>query len=177
MGRPHTTPSRRTRPGSHNPFEGAVDPVDYHPVGNASEPEFMRNRSQEGVGHNGNRAVVSLSDERTRRSSGHDAFDEYLDGPRAVTQSQHTCKIISPSTYTEAEKVAITFKEGVNVALVLKTTRPELAKRILDFSFGVVSALGGTVEKVSDKVFMLSHSQGGITATEQQQLRDAGIIH
>lgn len=54
--------------------------------------------------------------------------------------------------------------------------RPELAKRILDFSFGVVSALGGTVEKISDKVFLLSHSSTGITAAEERRLRDAGVM-
>lgn len=154
-------------------LQSTAEADDFRTGSGSSEPEFMRNRSSEGVGH---RSVVSLSDERTRRDSGRDAFDEYLDSPRAVTQVAHSCELISPLTYAEAEKIAIAYKSGTNVALVLKNTRPELAKRILDFSFGVVSALGGSVERVYDKVFMLSHSSGGITAAEQQQLRDAGII-
>lgn len=140
----------------------------------ASEPEFMRNRPQ-GISDRRS-TVVSLTDERGKRTAGRNPFDEYLQTPRTPVH-EASLKIITPASYSEAEGIAVAFKAGTNVVLSLKETRSELAKRILDFSFGVATALGGNVEKVADKVFLLSHTPGGLTTTEQQQLKDAGILH
>lgn len=135
-------------------------------VSSVTEPEFMRNRMS-----SADSASAALEEVRSQRPTAR------------VSRSDHQgssfsskLDIIKPLSYNEAEKIAVSFKSGNNVALSLAAIRPELAKRILDFSFGVVSALGGSVEKVSDKVFMLSHSSVGITADEERRLRDAGVM-
>ncbi|MBS7407281.1 MAG: cell division protein SepF, partial [Coriobacteriales bacterium] len=57
----------------------------------------------------------------------------------------------------------------------LKETKPELAKRVLDFSFGVASALNGSVDKAAAKVFIISRDAGR-SDEESAYLRDKGII-
>jgi cell division inhibitor SepF len=65
---------------------------------------------------------------------------------------------IRPMTYADAEQVAQALKGGIIVVLDLRTTRPELAKRILDFSFGAASALDGQVERHVDRVYVFTRS-------------------
>ena len=83
---------------------------------------------------------------------------------------------VVPTSYEDAAQVAEAFRNGSSAVIAFTQIRPELAKRLLDFSFGVVSVSGGSVEKIGDKVFFLSRGGVAITETEKQQLRDAGII-
>ena len=46
---------------------------------------------------------------------------------------------------------------------------------MLDFSFGVASALNGSVDKAADKVFIISRD-AGLSDEESAYLRDKGII-
>ncbi|MDR1184407.1 MAG: cell division protein SepF [Coriobacteriales bacterium] len=57
-------------------------------------------------------------------------------------------------------------RRGVIVVLDLRSTRPELAKRILDFSFGVASALEGQVDRHIDRVYMFT--RGGLLTDEER---------
>ncbi|MDR3037053.1 MAG: cell division protein SepF [Coriobacteriales bacterium] len=66
---------------------------------------------------------------------------------------------IRPATYADAEQVATELRKGVIVVVDLRTTRPELAKRILDFSFGVASALEGQVDRHIDRVYVFTRSE------------------
>jgi cell division inhibitor SepF len=77
---------------------------------------------------------------------------------------------ISPTTYAEAEQVSQELKQGIVVVLDLRSTRPELAKRILDFSFGVVSALDGQVERHIDRVYIFTRN-GALSESEQDAIR------
>lgn len=100
----------------------------------------------------------------------------YMSGVDSVSGNYSDLMILSPSSYNEAQAIAQTLKRGQTMVLSLKNTRSELAKRILDFSFGVASALGGRVEKIDDKVFLITHNPSGLTDKERRQLVDAGII-
>ncbi|MDR1083171.1 MAG: cell division protein SepF [Coriobacteriales bacterium] len=77
---------------------------------------------------------------------------------------------IRPMSYGDAEQVALELKKGVVVVLDLRTTRPELAKRILDFSFGVASALEGQVDRHLDRVYAFSRN-GPLTDEERAAIR------
>jgi cell division inhibitor SepF len=77
---------------------------------------------------------------------------------------------IRPMTYADAEQVAQELKKGVLVVLDLRSTRPELAKRILDFSFGVASALEGQVDRHIDRVYIFARN-GPLTDEERAAVR------
>jgi cell division inhibitor SepF len=86
--------------------------------------------------------------------------------PRVHRRVEH----IRPATYADAEQVAQELRRGSVVALDLRTTRPELAKRILDFSFGVASALEGQVDRHIDRVYIFTRN-GALTDEERAAIR------
>ena len=77
---------------------------------------------------------------------------------------------ILPVTYSDAEKIALELKKGAVVVLDLRATRPDLAKRILDFSFGVASALEGQVERYIDRVYLFT-CNGAAVDSERSAIR------
>ncbi|MGI6220370.1 MAG: cell division protein SepF [Coriobacteriales bacterium] len=83
---------------------------------------------------------------------------------------------ITPTNYEDAAKVADAFRAGSSVVIALTAIRPDLARRLLDFSFGVVSVSEGKVEKIGERVFFLSRGGISITESEKQQLVDAGVL-
>jgi cell division inhibitor SepF len=109
-------------------------------------------------------------------------FDQNIDQPRSVSKargsSQHQTRArvhrriehIRPMTYADAEQVAQELRRGSVVVLDLRPTRPELAKRILDFSFGVASALEGQVDRHIDRVYVFTRN-GSLTDEERASIR------
>ena len=86
-----------------------------------------------------------------------------------------TLKVVAPGAYNDAEAVSTALKLGNAVVLNLAATPDALAKRILDFSFGVASALDANVECVGNKVFALTRIDE-FTEAERSYLRTQGII-
>ncbi|MEE0636331.1 cell division protein SepF, partial [Adlercreutzia sp.] len=84
-------------------------------------------------------------------------------------------KVVAPGAYNDAEAVSTALKLRNAVVLNLAATPDALAKRILDFSFGVASALDANVECVGNKVFALTRIDE-LTEAERSYLRTQGII-
>jgi len=76
--------------------------------------------------------------------------------------------VIRPAAYSEVEQVARYLRAGDMVVLNMKSTPADLAKRILDFSFGAASMIDARVECVGEKVFALST---GIALTDDERAR------
>ena len=93
----------------------------------------------------------------------------------AVLTPSRTLKVVAPGAYNDAEAVSTALKLGNAVVLNLAATPDALAKRILDFSFGVASALDANVECVGNKVFALTRIDE-LTEAERSYLRTQGII-
>lgn len=73
------------------------------------------------------------------------------------------------------ERVAKQLKAGDAVVLALRNTPDNLAKRILDFSFGVASALDARVECIADKVFAVTRGPH-LSEVERLALRNQGVL-
>ncbi|MGN0072225.1 MAG: cell division protein SepF [Coriobacteriales bacterium] len=104
----------------------------------------------------------------------------FLSASSVIARSRHLkpeehLAIVKARAYADVEKVAAAARTGKIVVLVLKETKPELAKRVLDFSFGVASALNGSVDKAAEKVFIISRSDA-LSDEESAYLRSMGII-
>jgi cell division inhibitor SepF len=54
-------------------------------------------------------------------------------------------------------------------------TKPDLAKRLLDFASGLTYGLDGGLQKVSDKVFMLTPHNVDVSDADRRRLRDTGL--
>mgnify|MGYP004576515771 FL=1 len=84
--------------------------------------------------------------------------------------------IVKAYSYGDAEDVGTSLREGKVVVLVLTNTRPELAKRILDFSFGAASVLNATVDKLAEKVFVISRGAKSLMDAETDYLHEQGVL-
>ena len=74
---------------------------------------------------------------------------------------------IHPRTYNEAKKIGESFREGTPVIMNLTGLDDSDAKRLVDFSAGLIFGLHGAIERVTNKVFLLSPAHVEVTAEEQ----------
>ena len=107
-------------------------------------------------------------------SSGYDPYDSY-EGNRMAYNPTRRLSVLKPLSYGEAELIAKTIKGGDVVILSLRNTPEHLTKRILDFSFGVSSALEASVECVADRVFVIVRGNP-LSADEKMTLRNQGVL-
>jgi cell division inhibitor SepF len=63
---------------------------------------------------------------------------------------------VHPSTYNEARVIGEAFREGTPVIMNLTGMSEADAKRMVDFSAGLVFGLRGAIERVTNRVFLLS---------------------
>lgn len=63
---------------------------------------------------------------------------------------------IHPRTYNEAKTIGENFRAGVPVIMNLTDMGDADAKRLVDFAAGLVFGLHGSIERVTNKVFLLS---------------------
>lgn len=66
----------------------------------------------------------------------------------------YTMIVINPGGYKDAEKIADHIKSGRPVVMNIEKTEQDTAERIVDFVQGVVYALDGRIEKVSDSIYL-----------------------
>jgi cell division inhibitor SepF len=83
---------------------------------------------------------------------------------------------VEPRSFSEVQSIADKFRAGQPVILNLVATDQDLARRLLDFASGLTYGLGGGLQKVSDKVFMLTPANVDVSATDKARLRDSGLF-
>ncbi len=111
----------------------------------------------------------------TRTSpSAYDPYESYA-GTRMAYNPQRSLNVLRPMSYGEAELIAKTIKGGDVVILSLRNTPDHLTKRILDFSFGVSSALEASVECIAEKVFVIVRGEA-LNVDEKTALRNQGVL-
>lgn len=74
----------------------------------------------------------------------------------AVEESMHRITTIHPRSYNDAKAIGESFRDGVPVIVNLSDMQDGDAKRMVDFSAGLVFGLRGSIERVTSKVFLLS---------------------
>jgi cell division inhibitor SepF len=97
-------------------------------------------------------------------------------GPGMQAVPQVKMQIVEPRTYAEAQGIADKFKLGVPVIMNLTMTDADLARRLLDFASGLTYGLNGGLQKVSDKVFMLTPANVDVNAAQRAAMRDKGLF-
>jgi cell division inhibitor SepF len=83
---------------------------------------------------------------------------------------------VEPRSYSEAQGIADKFKAGQPVIMNLTMTDADLAKRLIDFASGLTYGLDGGLQKVSDKVFMLSPRNVAVSAQDRVRPRGGNLF-
>ncbi|MSR97260.1 DUF552 domain-containing protein [Arthrobacter sp. BL-252-APC-1A] len=63
---------------------------------------------------------------------------------------------VHPRSYNDAKIIGESFRDGIPVIMNVTDMGEADAKRLVDFSAGLVFGLRGTIERVTNKVFLLS---------------------
>ena len=84
---------------------------------------------------------------------------------------------LHPRTYNEARTVGENFREGVPVIMNLSEMDDSDAKRLVDFAAGLVFAVRGTIERVTNKVFLLSPPNVTVAAEDKQRIAEGGFFN
>jgi cell division inhibitor SepF len=85
--------------------------------------------------------------------------------------------LVVPKSFNDAQQVADKFKDGVPVILNLQGVETDLAKRLIDFASGLTYALDGGMQRIADKVFMLTPHNVEISAEERARLIEKGFFN
>ena len=75
-----------------------------------------------------------------------------------------------PRTYNEARTIGENFRDGVPVIMNLSEMEESDAKRLVDFSAGLIFGLRGSIERITSKVFLLSPHNVTVAAEDKERL-------
>ena len=84
--------------------------------------------------------------------------------------------VLRPESYDDVETVVRRVRTKQPVALVFVGVRTEIAKRVLDFSYGFACGLGASVKEVGDRVFMVLPAGCEVKDSDVAKLRSAGYL-
>ncbi len=82
--------------------------------------------------------------------------------------------LVLPRSFNDAQQIADKFKHSIPVILNLQSADPELSKRLIDFASGLTYALDGGMQRVADKVFLLTPRNVEVSAEQRAQLLERG---
>jgi cell division inhibitor SepF len=85
--------------------------------------------------------------------------------------------LVIPKSFNDAQQVADKFKQSIPVVLNLQNTDTDLAKRLIDFASGLTYALDGGMQRIAQKVFMLTPRNVQISAEERAELIEKGFFN
>jgi cell division inhibitor SepF len=88
-----------------------------------------------------------------------------------------TVHLVIPKSFNDAQQIADQFKDSVPVIINLQGTDNELSKRLIDFASGLTYALEGGMQRIADKVFLLTPRNVEVSAEERARLIEKGFFN
>jgi cell division inhibitor SepF len=95
--------------------------------------------------------------------------------PRQVELARITT--LHPRTYNEARTIGEHFREGTPVIMNLTEMIDSDARRLVDFAAGLIFGLRGSIDKVTNKVFLLSPANVEVTAEDKARIAERGFFN
>ena len=84
---------------------------------------------------------------------------------------------LHPRTYNEARTIGEHFRDGTPVIMNLTEMDDGDAKRLVDFAAGLSFGLRGRIERVTNKVFLLSPEHVEVTAEDKARIAEGGFFN
>lgn len=106
---------------------------------------------------------ISSEDEYYTLSVEEAAREETSEGSKMI--------LLEPRAYSESQQIADYLKKRNTVVVNLKRVTPDQGKRIIDFVSGCLYAIGGSMQKLGDGIFLCTpkniNVQGKMTEDEE----------
>lgn len=99
--------------------------------------------------------------------------------PGVVEEEERRYQIttLHPTTYNEARTIGEHFRDGVPVIINLTELEEADAKRLVDFAAGLAFGLRGSMERVTNRVFLLSPANVQVTAEDKARIAEGGFFN
>ena len=82
-----------------------------------------------------------------------------------------------PKMFNEARELGDRYRDGIPVIMNLQGTEDSIARRLVDFASGLVFGLGGKIETVANRVYLLTPANVEVSAEERERLREGGFYN
>jgi cell division inhibitor SepF len=137
------------------------------------------------------RSTVRRLNSRRRRDEIDDIFADDVSSERRTTSLRPVggrsgngrsggdvrVHFVAPKSFNDVQDVADKFKDAIPVILNLQSTDTDLSKRLIDFSSGLTYALDGGMQRIADKVFLLTPRNVEVSAEERARLVEKGFFN
>lgn len=86
--------------------------------------------------------------------------------------------LVHPSAFDDAQEVGDKFREGYSVIMNLQAADSDLGRRLVDFASGLAYGLGGSMQPVAEKVFLITPAGVQVSAEERRRfLEERGFFN
>ena len=85
--------------------------------------------------------------------------------------------LVVPKSFNDAQDVADKFKEAIPVIVNLQATDSNLSVRFVDFVSGLTYALDGGMQRIAEKVFLLTPRNVEVSAEQRAELIEKGFFN
>lgn len=83
---------------------------------------------------------------------------------------------LHPTSYNEARTIGEHYRDGTPVIMNLTEMDDADAKRLVDFAAGLAFALRGSIDKVTNKVFLISPPNVDPSAEDKRRIAEGGLL-
>jgi cell division inhibitor SepF len=90
-------------------------------------------------------------------------------------EQRYQITTLHPTTYREARTIGEHFRDGVPVIINLTEMEEADARRLVDFAAGLAFGLRGSIERVTNRVFLLSPANVQVTAEDKAKIAEGGF--
>jgi cell division inhibitor SepF len=99
--------------------------------------------------------------------------------PAVAMQTADLARIttLHPRTYNEARTIGEHFREGTPVIMNLTEMVDSDARRLVDFAAGLIFGLRGSIDRVTNKVFLLSPANVEVAAEDKARIAERGFFN
>ncbi len=94
---------------------------------------------------------------------------------RAIAMTSARVHVVEPQGFNDAQEVGDRLKADQPVILNLQGLARDLQRRLIDFSSGLAYAVGGSMQRVADQVFLLTPSNVEVSQEEKERLQARGL--
>jgi cell division inhibitor SepF len=98
-------------------------------------------------------------------------------GGRANGRGEVRVHLVVPKSFNDAQDIADKFKDAIPVIINLQGSENDLSKRLIDFASGLTYALDGGMQRIADKVFLLTPRNVEVSAEERAALIEKGFFN
>jgi cell division inhibitor SepF len=97
--------------------------------------------------------------------------------PQEVVAELSLITTLHPRNYNEARLVGENYRDGTPVIMNLSDMDDSDAKRLVDFAAGLIFATRGSIERITNKVFLLSPPNVTVAAEDKERIAEGGFFN